>query len=740
MTGLPQTRASPATARSHGMRAPLVWGGAVVLVLLLAGVSLGTTLAARARTLDSGMVRLEQVGAALAEHVHRIVFGTDLMVAAVEKQLHDAGVQTAEAFRAYGATREMYELLSDRTLLSADLDVLTLVGADGVIVNTSRAWPTPRLDLSDRDYFMAVRDNPGLRIAVSEPVRSRITGQELIFLAHRVQAQDGRLLGAITVALSASRLNRLFDATLHGEAGSVALLRRDGKLLVLEPPAEEAVALHPRLLRFMQDTLARDERGTLHDATSGPGGAPELVALQAVRGYPLAIQVTQSESLVLAPWRRLAQLVALFTFGGSCLVLVLGYALVRQWRMQLGALESTRLRQMNQELEQRVAQRTADLLTAKEEADRANGAKSEFLSRMSHELRTPLNAILGFGQLLEIAPDFGRAQRDWVREINKGGRHLLELINDVLDLARVESGRFSVSPEPVALRPLVEECLMVVRAQAKARAVQLLEVPGSAEVHVRADRTRLKQVLLNLLSNAVKYNRPGGTVGLVCTHAGDTLRIGVTDTGDGLTPEQQARLFMPFERLDADQRQIEGTGIGLALSKRLVELMGGDIGVDSTPGTGSVFWFELPLAGAVDARAPAAPADSGAAAPDVQRRDVLCIEDNPANLRLIEGILARRPNIRLLGATAPGEGLELARRYRPGLILLDINLPDKDGYAVLQCLREHAATRDIPVLAISANAMPKDIERGKAAGFADYLTKPIDVNRLLAAIDRWLGP
>ncbi len=400
------------------------------------------------------------------------------------------------------------------------------------------------------------------------------------------------------------------------------------------------------------------------------------------------------------------------------------------------------LQHLNEGLERRVEERTAEMAAARDEAERANRAKSEFLSRMSHELRTPLNAILGFGQLLEIDPRIAGKEHDWVLEIGKGGRHLLELINEVLDLARVESGQFSVSLEPVALLPLVQECLAMLRPQAQARHIALPEAARRCDVQVQADRTRLKQVLLNLLSNAIKYNREAGSVGIGCEADEGGVRIQIDDSGAGLTPEQQARLFVPFERLDADQKHIEGTGIGLALSKRLVELMGGQIGVDSQPGQGSRFWVRLPAAQGWSEHAPSLHAtldDVASAGGEGERTKVLCIEDNPANLRLIEGLLALRPDIHLLTAAAPGLGLELARAHRPALILLDINLPDMDGYAVLRCLRENEITRDIPVLAVSANAMLTDIERGKAAGFADYVTKPINVARLLASIDRWLG-
>ncbi len=395
-----------------------------------------------------------------------------------------------------------------------------------------------------------------------------------------------------------------------------------------------------------------------------------------------------------------------------------------------------------QALEQRVRERTVDLERARAEAERANHAKSEFLSRMSHELRTPLNAILGFGQLLELQAGDG-VQRARLREILHAGRHLLTLIDEVLDLARVEAGHLTVSPEPVALHALIADCLALVKPAAQARDVQLLEPSSLCAVHVRADRTRLKQVLLNLLSNAIKFNRAGGTVAVTCQPeeggVPPALRIRVEDTGPGLDAGQQARLFVPFERLDAEVRQIQGTGIGLALSKRLVELMGGRIGVDSAPGRGSSFWVRLP-----QDRPPPPPSlppvDAAASVERVRRRhhDVLCIEDNPANLRLIEQIFAHRSQVRLLTAMAPSAGLELARSHRPALVLLDINLPDMDGYAVLQCLRDHPDTRDIPVLAISANAMPRDQERAKAAGFVGYVTNPLDVRELLARVDALL--
>jgi len=398
------------------------------------------------------------------------------------------------------------------------------------------------------------------------------------------------------------------------------------------------------------------------------------------------------------------------------------------------------LKRLNAELEQRIQQRTAELARARDEAERHSRAKSEFLSGMSHELRTPMNAILGFGQLLDAEASQGLTARQhgYVRQILRAGRHLLELITEVLDLARIEAGKLQVSLEPVYLATVLDECLMLMQPVAAEHGVTLLPTaPADCRCHVRADRMRLRQVLLNLLSNAIKYNREGGRVWVACSADGARARIGVTDTGPGLSVEQQRRLFRDFERLDADRDEIEGSGIGLAPSRRLVMLMNGEIGVDSEPGSGSTFWVRLPLA--EPAAAPAAVSTAASAtvpAPETAvTRTVLYVEDNPANVALMEAALAQRPGVRLVTAALPQLGLDIARASPPDLILLDIQLPGMDGFELLRRLRQAESTRRVPAVAISANAMPADVERGLAAGFARYLTKPLDLNRLLQAVD-----
>ena len=382
------------------------------------------------------------------------------------------------------------------------------------------------------------------------------------------------------------------------------------------------------------------------------------------------------------------------------------------------------------------------LLEANQAAREANQAKSAFLSSMSHELRTPMNAILGFAQMLEYDTSLTPDQQENVHEILKGGRHLLGLINEVLDLAKIESGRIDLSLESVDLLDLLHEAWQMIQPLATAQQLAL-EMDVSADMAVRADRFRLKQVLLNLLSNAVKYNRKAGSIRITARPAeADRLRIAVADTGMGIPAGRMAELFQPFNRLDAEYSNVEGTGIGLTITRQLVELMGGTVGVDSEVGAGSSFWIELPSETAERHRAAAAsasPDDARLAHPQAHEHLILCIDDNPANLKLVAQMLGLRRHVRLLTAHTPELGIELALAHRPELLLLDINMPGMDGFQVLKVFKASARLKDIPVVAITANAMPSDIERGRSAGFADYLTKPVDVQRFLHAIESCLA-
>ena len=462
------------------------------------------------------------------------------------------------------------------------------------------------------------------------------------------------------------------------------------------------------------------------------GGLPSASALMSkqlisIGGDSVLVVISPHSSLVGAsaeavPWIVLA--------GGILLAVLLAVLVEVLTRRRAYALNL-------------VEQRTRAMHQAQLAAEAANQSKSEFLSRMSHELRTPLNAVLGFSQLLELdrlTPDQDQA----VSQITRGGRHLLDLINEILDISQIETGKLTLSPEAVNVREVVAESVDLVRPLANERGVHLLGGElGACDEHVFADRQRIKQILLNLLGNGIKYNRDGGTVSISCSQpAAGRLRIQVTDTGPGIPKEQFGLLFTPFERLGAEQSTIEGTGIGLALSRRLAEVMGGTLDVESTIGRGSTFYVEFPIVEAPLQRVERL--DELGAHPiittnDTERPAILHIEDNLSNVKLIERVLAQRPGMNLIPAMQGRLGLELARQHRPVLILLDLNLADVAGEEVLHMLRDDPTTAGIPVAIVSADAMPRQVQRMLAAGATAYLTKPIDVRELLDLVDKALA-
>jgi len=376
-------------------------------------------------------------------------------------------------------------------------------------------------------------------------------------------------------------------------------------------------------------------------------------------------------------------------------------------------------------------------------ADKANHAKSAFLSSMSHELRTPLNAVLGFAQLMQSSsPQPTLTQQRSIQQILKAGWYLLELINEILDLALIESGKLTLSTESVSLSEVIQECKIMIEAEALERGIRVSFPDADIPHFVKVDRTRLKQVIINLLSNGLKYNRPDGSVVVTCvvTIPG-RIQICIEDSGEGLSQEDIAQLFQPFNRLGRELTDEEGTGIGLVTAKRLIELMDGTIGVHSTVGVGSVFWIELDLTDErqhliEDTEAEIDTHEQLAHGRKVHT--VLYVEDNPANLMLVEDLIARRSDLCLLSAMDGSRGIEIARESLPDMILMDINLPGISGIQALKILREDPATEHIPVVALSGNAIPRDIRKGLEAGFFRYLTKPINVQNFFDTVNATL--
>src|SRR5579864_1813659 len=557
-----------------------------------------------------------------------------------------------------------------------------------------------RYTTKSSDSFMPNQDPVMIEVASGAP--DAVVGREAVLL------KTGALQDAIFNSAN-------FSSIATDEKGIIQLFNVGAERMLGYTAAEVVNRISPSDIHDPQEVLARAQALSLeYSMTIAPGF--EALAFKASRGIEDIYELTY----ICKDGSRFPAIVSITALRDDYGDLI-GYLLI-------GTDNSVRKR-VESELKEAMAA-----------AEKANHAKTDFLSSMSHELRTPLNAILGFAQRSEIgAPSPTPSQRRNLDQILKAGWYLLELINEILDLALIESGKVTLSREPVSLAEVMLESQAMIEPQARKRGIGMTFPQFEIPYFVKADRTRIKQVLINLLFNAIKYNRPAGTVAVEYTlRSPDSIRISVRDSGAGLAPEQLAQLFQPFNRLGKEAGVEEGTGIGLVVTKRLVELMGGAIGADSTLGVGSVFWVELGLTIAPRLVAP----ETGHAAlarPHLPNGAPPCtllyVEDNPANLELVEQLIARRPDLRLLSAADGNLGVEFARAYQPEVILMDINLPGISGIEAMKILRADPSTAHIPIIALSANAVPQDIAKGLEAGFFNYLTKPIKVNQFMDALD-----
>jgi signal transduction histidine kinase/CheY-like chemotaxis protein len=521
------------------------------------------------------------------------------------------------------------------------------------------------------------------------------------------------------------------------------------ELMRAETPAEIAGALLPHVVAVIggQRAALLDEGEVVACFVAGENGQIERSADGSECAGPGAIAISRSLTVWTGPvtqlfaGEELSLLVALGTLTDLAVDRARLLERERSKSSSLGGL-ARQLGHANRALEQEVeerqeAQQTAD--AAKQDAQRANRAKSEFLSRMSHELRTPLNSILGFAQLLET-DDLTEEQHESVDHVLKGGRHLLTLIDEVLDISRVESGRMTLSSEPVKVAEVVQEVLDLLRPAAGERDIKMaMEADELGGLHVLADRQRLKQVLINLVSNGIKYNRHAGSVTVSIDRNGSSANLAVVDTGAGLSPEKVDRLFTPFDRLGAEMTAVQGTGLGLALSRRLVELMGGILSAVSQEGQGTAFHVQLPVTESTEKIAGECPSSSSSGTDKDVSLSVLYVEDNLANVQLVERILRSYSRLKLLTAMQGQVGLELARHHQPDLVLLDVHLPDVGGEVVLKHLRAEPALRETTVVVLSADATQPQIRRLKEAGADEYLTKPVDVHRFKELIESVLN-
>jgi signal transduction histidine kinase/ActR/RegA family two-component response regulator len=622
------------------------------------------------------------------------------------------------------------EVIARAKALSLELGTTIAPGFEALVFKASRGIE----DIYELTYIRkdGTRFPAVVSVTALRDDQNRVIGYLLIGTDNtaRKQAEEALLkAGALQNAIFKSAN---FSCIATDEKGVIQLFNVGAERMLGYTASEVLNKVTPAALHDPQEVIARGAALSLEFSTPILPGF-EALAFKASRGIEDIYELTK----VRKDGSRFPAVISV-TALRDAQDGIIGYLLIGTDNTARQQAEEVRKR-----FEQALQETNGKLELAKSAAEKANLAKSDFLSSMSHELRSPLNAILGFAQLMESAtPPPTAPQIKSIRKILHAGWYLLTLINEILDLAGIESGQLSISMEAVSLSGIMIECQTMLEPHAQQRGIRMTFPQFDQPIFVSADRTRLKQIVINLVSNAIKYNKEQGTVVVDCVlRAPGWIRISISDTGAGLDPEKLAQLFQPFNRLGQEARGVAGTGIGLVVTKRLAELMGGVIGVESTVGVGSVFWCEL-----VPAEAPQIPVGSpetGALVQpegltDAPHRTVLYVEDNPANMELVEELIGRFPNIRLTTAVNGAVGIDLARATLPQVILLDINLPGISGTKVLRMLREDPTTAHIPVIALSANAMPRDIEKGLEAGFFRYLTKPIKIKEFMETLEEAL--
>ena len=672
---------------------------------------------------------LSQTSITLAEHTRQTMTAADLVLKSIRDRVYDADISTEAELRREMGTREIFDLLRNRSSSVPQVGVATIVAANGDVINFTRSYPPPPINLSDRDYFKAHMADTNLEVFFSEPVQNRGTGTWTFYLARKITNRSGQTLGLVLAGIESDFFQNFFEAVNIGKESAISLFRNDGILLARFPMRDALIGTSFGNQAVFRDIIsAGSQAGTV--VTTSPRLADghvtqmRIVAPRTIKDYPLVINITATEDLVLDLWYSLLSIIG----GGTALFALLLLALTA-W---IATLLTRRERDM------------ADLRHARREAEDAAQAKGEFLAMMSHEIRTPMNAVIGTSSLLadsRLQPE----QRRYVRIIEDSAGQLLAIINDILDFSRLESGRFDVEKNVFDLRELAESAVEIARGLKGADRIAIATaIAGNIPALMVGDAGRLNQVLLNLLSNAVKYTERGAvTLSAAIVDQTETttqVRFSVTDTGTGISPEVQTRLFQPFEQGDSRlARRKGGTGLGLAICKRIVDLMGGRVGLESQLGHGSTFWFEIKL--------DKAPADASLPAerpklPRTIRRSlrVLVAEDTPANQVVARAILEKLGHrVQLVGDG--DEAVRAAKAATFDLILMDVQMPTMDGYEATRLIRALAQpSARTPIVALTAFAQPADRDAAIAAGMTDYLSKPIRMSDLAAIIDRVVKP
>jgi len=717
-------------SRQRASRIVSIAGG--VLMAAMAIVAVVAVLALRDREIEDWQRQMGTMSLLLAEQTEQTVFAAYLVLDAVTDRVRAAGVSDQESFRRKLATPEIHEMLRERIRGLPQIDVASIVAANGDNINFSRAYPVPPINLAERDYFKAHVDNPALGDFISQPVRNKGNGKWTFYISRRLNDASGQFLGMVLVGMSVDAFTDFFEriAKNTGEGTTVSLFRSDLTLLTRWPHRDEVIGTINRSGGAFEvfETMKLRDAVLLRSTPRFSTGKPELrlTAARQLDRYPLAVVLVIPEDLFLARWRTSAWTIAGMSAAAMLVLLLALLALLRT-------------------LSQREAH-LAELSRLKGEAESANLAKSRFLATMSHEIRTPINGILGMAQLL-LMPKTAEAERqEFTRTILTSGQSLLNLLNDILDLSKIEAGKMVLEPAVFAPDQLIREVGHLFSGSATSKDLQLqCEWHGGAGQRYRADVYRLRQMLANLVSNAIKFTTRGSvTIEGRERRRGDgsaVLEFSVRDTGIGIAADKQAVLFEPFAQADSSTtREFGGTGLGLSIVQSLAHLMGGEVGVESVPGQGSRFWFSCEtetVAAGQDARQ----GERVSATDGVCRgMRALVVEDNAVNRKVISSLLAKLE----VAVSIVEDGQQAVDAVIggavPDVILMDIQMPVMDGLQATRLIRawerQNGHTPPIPIVAMTANAFDSDRQECQAAGMDDFISKPYRFEALAAMLAR----
>lgn len=604
-----------------------------------------------------------------------------------------------------GGVSAAMTMIEELPLEASTISHITIINREGTPILVSGHTIKTGTSASDRDYFNFQKQQTDDQVYFSLPKKGRNSGLLTVRMVRRLEKPDGSFDGVIFAAINADNLTAFFNKLNLGPNSSATLVGSDKKIRARSSYGRLGPGQDISGSRIWKE-LAISPVG-LYRQTSVVDDVTRFYAYRQLEGYPLITAIGVSTEDLIGEVQQFSRQIYAIASLLSVVILVMSLLIYRE------------------------------ILTAQ------NLVRARILTNMSHELRTPMNAILGFAQMLKFntRETLTPKQKSAVNHILKGGNHLLELIDQVLELNKIEAGKLAINMVNTPARAVINESLFLIRTRAEDEGIEIIDRTKDENLpFLWTDNTRLTQVLLNLLSNAVKYNRKGGTVTITQQLLSEQmLRISVTDTGEGIPVEKQGDLFKLFERLGREVSDIEGTGIGLTIAKQIMELMGGQIGFESALGRGSTFWIDIPIGSdeSIDEDPTPFSLTERPFVDDPSRR-VLYIEDNPDNVRLMESIIDQIDDTHLLIAYNAEQGIDLARQELPHLILMDINLPGMNGVQALKMLKNSDATNHIPVIAVTSAAMPNEIESGLKAGFNDYITKPLDVTRLVKVIEETL--